>query len=535
MATIIDRSRLVVSVKQNPDLTQTFPQDAAEEARAYLEKLRAQGHKPTIASAENHFLVRIRQKGFDELTFYSPSLEEAKADAARIEDERRRGLFIDYRTGHRVTMAELLARFVREECPKHKGGDVEKYTLQGFIDDSHGILAAKLKERELAIDRGEKPPVVHERRTPRRGLKWLHKPFAQVLPTDIECYVHDRIEQEIAESTVDRELDLLSRICNWAIKTLRIDVHRSPMFGVRRPRYFNERDRRLRRDEEERLFAAAREEDCLRSQKLAIESRIATARAEVAALAVSRSTRKRRIAEAKAEAAAALNETYEHVPLFETLLTFLLVPTACRRGEALALTWKHTRLSEQSAFFPETKNGRSRTVPLREELIALLCTLPRTAERVFPITVDELKGAWYRICARTGIEDFHLHDWRHEGTSQIVEAFRASGVPLQVQELAAITGHRDLRMLARYTNLCAGELADRMNEAFAKASRLRKMRKGRLRPAIRISARMEAVESPPTPSSGSLGETDTARASGEAPSTDTDSKITEDPYNTLPV
>lgn len=47
-----------------------------------------------------------------------------------------------------------------------------------------------------------------------------------MLPTDIECYVHDRIEQEIVEATVDRELDLLSSVCIWAIKTLRIDVLR---------------------------------------------------------------------------------------------------------------------------------------------------------------------------------------------------------------------------------------------------------------------------------------------------------------------
>lgn len=55
-------------------------------------------------------------------------------------------------------MAELLARYIREECPQHKGADVEKYTLQGFLDDSQWLLAAKLEKRKSAIDRGESHP-----------------------------------------------------------------------------------------------------------------------------------------------------------------------------------------------------------------------------------------------------------------------------------------------------------------------------------------------------------------------------------------
>jgi hypothetical protein len=73
----------------------------------------------------------------------------------------------------------------------------------------------------------------------------LHKPLAQVLPTDVEEYIHDRLDQEINPATVDRELDLISQVLTWASKTLRIPLNPSPMYGVRRPMYFNERDRRL--------------------------------------------------------------------------------------------------------------------------------------------------------------------------------------------------------------------------------------------------------------------------------------------------
>ncbi|MCK9520039.1 MAG: hypothetical protein M0R74_13595 [Dehalococcoidia bacterium] len=103
-------------------------------------------------------------------------------------------------------------------------------------------------------------------------MEWLLKPFADVVPKDIERYVADRLEQEYAPATVDRELDLLSQVVHWAIKTLRIHIAVSPMLGVRRPRYFNERNRRLTGNEEARLMAAAREQD----RRLAYEAAVET-------------------------------------------------------------------------------------------------------------------------------------------------------------------------------------------------------------------------------------------------------------------
>lgn len=76
------------------------------------------------------------------------------------------------------------------------------------------------------------------------------------------------------------------------MKTLRIELHRSPFYGVKRPRYFNERSRLFKGDEEQRLFEAAREEDRL----LAPEMKLDSYRAQVAAIPdVHESTRKRRL------------------------------------------------------------------------------------------------------------------------------------------------------------------------------------------------------------------------------------------------
>lgn len=104
--------------------------------------------------------------------------------------------------------------------------------------------------------------------------------------------------QCVEPATVDRELDIISAICRVAINTWRIPVHKSPMDGVRRPRYFNERDRRLKAGEEEALVAAAREEDRRRSIDLRFEELLQPARV-MAAAAATKYERKRVIADAQ--------------------------------------------------------------------------------------------------------------------------------------------------------------------------------------------------------------------------------------------
>jgi integrase len=135
------------------------------------------------------------------------------------------------------------------------------------------------------------------------------------------------------------------------------------------PKYFNERDRRLQEhtDERSRLLEAAREEDRLQSQEKALEGHLANARQEAARLPNS-SARKRHIAKAREAALRVIGSNLVIVPLFETLLELLLA-TAARRSEALALLWTQTFLEARTAFFPDTKNGRSRSVPLRQRLV----------------------------------------------------------------------------------------------------------------------------------------------------------------------
>jgi integrase len=132
----------------------------------------------------------------------------------------------------------------------------------------------------------------------------------------------------------------------------------------------------------------------------------------------------------------------------------LAIETAARRGELLSLRWENIDLKRRTAHLPETKNGDSRTVPLSSRAVAILEALPRSIEgKVFPLTVNALKLAFVRACLTAGLENFHFHDLRHEGTS------RLAGKLSNVLELSAVTGHKELKMLKRYYHPRAEDLA----------------------------------------------------------------------------
>ena len=502
MASIINQSRYVVRVKRRPDLKREFPHTKKNEALDYHSRLINLDNLPAeIEQLANQLLVRVRRRGHPEQTIRATSFVEAEKIELNLAAQQSCSLFIDYARARAVTGADLITRYIKEECLtkeclkkeeghkhrtecfKHKSGMVELYTLQSFLADSRHELANAIKESTRAEDHGEEFPVITARREPRTSLEWLDLPFPDVQPIHIEEFIRDRLEQ-VMPATVDRELDRISAVINLAIKTWRYDLHRSPMLGVRRPKYFNERNRRLKGDEQERLFRSARREDLIRSRELALEKLLAPAR-EKAKHARNATARQRYLRRARKIALKQLNRRYEIIPLYEAIIAFLL-ETAARRSEALALKWADVHVADQTAFFPETKNFFPRTVAIQRFSVDLLAILPRSGEKVFPLSVGSLKGAWNRICERAGLRerdrerdpdnpdkflnDLHIHDLRHEGLSRTAEAGHGTeGKPFTLIDLQAISGHRDLRMLARYAHLCAKHLAKRLDAVFADA------------------------------------------------------------------
>ena len=137
----------------------------------------------------------------------------------------------------------------------------------------------------------------------------------------------------------------------------------------------------------------------------------------------------------------------------------LAVETGMRRNELASLTWEHLYLDRQTAHLPRTKTDVPRTVPLSTMAIAALRRLPvKTEGRVFKLQAESMSQAFERACEphRANIVGLRFHELRHEATSRLFEK------GLNVMEVAAITGHKTLEMLKRYTHLRAEDLAKKL-------------------------------------------------------------------------
>ena len=225
--------------------------------------------------------------------------------------------------------------------------------------------------------------------------------FGYLKPSHLIKYRNQRLK-EVSASTVKKELNILSHVFETAIKEWDMPIKRNPVRLITKPKENKARDRRLEEGEEERLLLSCRQS----------------------------------------------RNPY--------LLPFVIVATetTMRRGELLGLERHHLNINNRTAFLPMTKNGDSRTVPLSTRAIATLSELPiHISGKVFPLSETALRGLWNRACRRAGINNLHLHDLRHEGTSRLFE------LGLNIMEVSTITGHKDLKMLKRYTHLKAEDLA----------------------------------------------------------------------------
>jgi integrase len=135
----------------------------------------------------------------------------------------------------------------------------------------------------------------------------------------------------------------------------------------------------------------------------------------------------------------------------------LAVETGMRRSELLAMRWDDVDLEARTALLRNTKNGFPRTVPLSSRALNVLQDVPRCGPTVFTISANALRLAWERLRRRAGVLELRFHDLRHEAVSRFFER------GLNVPEVAMISGHRDARMLFRYTHPKPEEVAAKLN------------------------------------------------------------------------
>ena len=169
--------------------------------------------------------------------------------------------------------------------------------------------------------------------------------------------------------------------------------------------------------------------------------------------------RTRRTSEAELEALKTATRSQHLAALID-----LAVETAMRLSELVNLQWRHVDLNARTAYLPDTKNGHPRTVPLSTKSIEILIQMQKDAvgqfdERLFALTPHAVTVAFRRACKRVRKAsagqfgtDLRFHDLRHEAVSRLFER------GLNPIEVASISGHRSMQMLARYTHIPTASL-----------------------------------------------------------------------------
>ena len=134
------------------------------------------------------------------------------------------------------------------------------------------------------------------------------------------------------------------------------------------------------------------------------------------------------------------------------------IETGMRRGEILGITWECVDFDARTVHLPITKNGSSRDVPLSSKATQILKGQnERQLPCPFPVTVNAFRLAWDRLRSRADLGDLRFHDLRHEAISRFFE------MGLSMPEVALISGHKDPRMLFRYTHIKPENVLAKLN------------------------------------------------------------------------
>lgn len=135
------------------------------------------------------------------------------------------------------------------------------------------------------------------------------------------------------------------------------------------------------------------------------------------------------------------------------------IATAMRIDEIFRIEWDTLDARTRTIVVPDRKDprkkdGNHQRVPLLAasgyDAWALLQEqrdLRLNPARCFPYNAKSAGTAFQRACKELKIIDLHFHDLRHEATSRLFEA------GLTIEQVPLVTGHKDWKMLKRYTQL----------------------------------------------------------------------------------
>jgi integrase len=343
--------------------------------------------------------VRIRKNGYPLQVKTFRTKADAQKWAQVTESEMVRGIWRDRSRSEATTLLSLLQKYRDEILPTKKSQQSVRSVINILSQDA-------ISQHSLAS------------LTPELIANYRDKRLNDI---------SQKTGRSRSTQTVRHELSLLSRVINHAMKEWGIALpHGNPCLQIRMPSQAKSRERRLTEGEEEKLLTA-----CRQSRNIWL--------CPVVIFAIETAMR-----------AGEILETWEKDPSGKVDGNSKFIQVRKSDG----LQWANIDIKKQTAHLLITKNGEGRTVPLSTRAVRILEKLPRSLDgRVFGCTYESIHQAFARACALANIENLHFHDLRHEATSRFFEK------KLNPMQVAAITGHKTLQMLKRYTHLRAEDLA----------------------------------------------------------------------------
>lgn len=335
--------------------------------------------------------------------------------------------------------AEVCRRGIRKSHTFDTKAEAETWAAMVESEIGRGVFVdhseAERTTLAVALDRYEREVLPHKKsqRPVSSQIRHLKQSLGHLKLTAVTSSVIAQLRDErldkVNTQTARHDLSLLSRVFNVAMKEWGIPLpHGNPVSQLRMPKLPPARDRRLNGEEENKLLDAARRYETFRKNAGPVSS----------------------------------------------IIRFAL-ETAMRRGELVAMRWAHVNIKTRVLQVPDSKSGEPRKVPLSSVAVEILRTLPRRLDgQVWGITADAISKAFDRVCTRAHVayvlehekaketpdsgflQGIRFHDLRHEATSRLFER------GFNVMEVAAITGHKTLQMLKRYTHLRAEDLAKKL-------------------------------------------------------------------------
>ena len=273
--------------------------------------------------------------------------------------------------------------------------------------------------REVSSTKRESTAIGEQRKAKALKAGLGNYSLAAITPDLVAKYRDERLDAGLSNNTVRLELALLSHLFTIAIKEWRTGLLYNPVSNIRKPAPGKGRDRRLNPEEEKSLLGAC--------------------------------------------------NLYSN-PMLGWVVQIALY-TGMRAGEIKSLTRAQVNLEKRTVHLTETKNGSSRTVPLTRQATEVFRAALEHPVR--PLDTDlifwgepgrdgirrpyEYHMAWSLVLKKAGIQGLRFHDLRHEAVSRLVEA------GLGDQEVSAISGHKSMQMLKRYTHLRAEDLVARLD------------------------------------------------------------------------